>query len=84
MRDRRLLACVDAVGTCGGERGDGMGVCGVRESSALGAGRRADARNTVQALARQLAAATTPDPLASPVRLWGMFLAAPAMLPPRR
>ena len=49
----------------------------------LGAGRRDDARATVQALARQLQAAGQPDPMAGAVRLWGLFLAAPQMLPPR-
>jgi hypothetical protein len=49
----------------------------------LGAGRRDDARSTVQALAKQLEAAGKPDPMASAVRLWGLFLAAPQMLPPR-
>ena len=50
----------------------------------FGAGRRDAARGTVQALARQLESASAPDPMASPVRLWGLFLAAPEMLPPRR
>jgi hypothetical protein len=49
----------------------------------LGAGRRDDARSTVQALARQLEAAGKPDPMAPAVRLWGLFLAAPQMLAPR-
>ena len=49
----------------------------------LGAGRREDARATVQALGRQLASATPSDPMASAVRLWGLYLSAPPMLPPR-
>ncbi|MFM7706003.1 MAG: hypothetical protein ACKO6D_14105, partial [Rubrivivax sp.] len=46
-------------------------------------GRRDEARATVQALARQLEAAGRPDPLAGAVRLWGLLMAAPPMLPPR-
>ena len=49
----------------------------------VAAGRRDAARATVQALARQLESAGTPDPMAGPVRLWGLYLAAPEMLPPR-
>lgn len=49
----------------------------------LGAGRRDDARSTVQALAKSLEAAGKPDPMAAPVRLWGLYLSVPKMLPPR-
>ncbi len=47
------------------------------------AGRRDDARATVQALARQLEAAGKPDSMAAAVRLWAVLLSAPPMLPPR-
>jgi hypothetical protein len=49
----------------------------------LAAGRREDARRTLEALAQQLQAAGKPDQMAAAVRLWGLYAAVPAMLPPR-
>lgn len=49
----------------------------------LAAGRREDARRTLQALTQQLEAAGKPDQMASAVRLWSLYAAVPAMLPPR-
>jgi hypothetical protein len=46
----------------------------------IAAGRKDAARQTLQGLAGQPA----PDGLATAVRLWTMFAAAPAMMPPRQ
>ena len=49
----------------------------------LVAGRREDAQRTLEALGKQLEAAGKPDQMASAVRLWSLYVAVPAMLPPR-